>query len=66
MGAPNEEVPVKRTYEDRCMEEVRNLGPVRHRRKPIRFRDDDDGDVCLLVNSVMEEPRTIHEARMVL
>ena len=61
VGAPNEEAPAKRTYEDKFMEEVRNLGPVRQRRKPIRFRDDDDDD-CLLVNSVMEEPRTLHEA----
>ena len=46
------------------MEEVRNLGPVRQRSKPIRFRDDgdDDDDDCLLVNSVMEEPKTVHEA----
>ena len=43
------------------MEEVRNLGPVRERRKPSRFRDDDDDD-CLLVNSEMEEPKTVHEA----
>ena len=62
VGAPNEEAPVKRTYEDKFMEEVRNLGPVRQRRKPIRFRDCDDDDDCLLVNSVMEEPKTVHEA----
>ena len=61
-GAPNEEAPVERTYEDKFMEEVRNLGPVRQQSKPIRFRDDDDDDDCLLVNSVMEEPRTVHEA----
>ena len=61
MGAPNEEAPVKSTYEDKFMEEVRNLGPVRQRRKPIRFRDCDDDD-CLLVNSVMEEPKAVHEA----
>ena len=60
-GAPNEEAPVRRTYEDKFMEEVRNLGQVRQRSKPIRFRDDDDDD-CLLVNSVMEEPRTVHKA----
>ena len=29
VGAPNEEAPVKRTYEDKFMEEVRNLRPVR-------------------------------------
>ena len=64
VGAPNEEAPVKRTYEDKFMEEVRNLRPVRQRRKPNRFRDDydDDDDDCLLVNSVMEEPKTVHEA----
>ena len=62
VGAPNEEAPVKRTYEDKFMEEVRNLGPVRQRRKPIRFRDCDDDDDCLLVNSMMEEPKTVHEA----
>ena len=61
VGAPNEEAPVKRTYEDKFMEEVRNLTPVREWRKPRRFRDDDDDD-CLLVNSEMEEPKTVHEA----
>ena len=61
VGAPNEKAPVKRTYEDKLMEEVRNLGPVRERRKPSRFRDDDDGN-CLLVNSQMEEPKTVYEA----
>ena len=60
--APNEEAPVKRTYEDKFMEEVRNLGPVRERQKPSRFRDDGDDDDCLLVNSEMEEPKTVHEA----
>ena len=34
VGASNEEAPVKRTYEDKFMEEVRNLGPVREQRKP--------------------------------
>ena len=29
VGAPNEEAPVKRTYEDKFMEEVQNLGPIR-------------------------------------
>ena len=43
------------------MEEVRNLGQIRERRKRSRFRDDDDND-CLLVNSEMEEPKTAHEA----
>ena len=62
VGAPNEEAPVKRTCEDKFMEEARNLGPVKQRRKPSRFRDDDDDDDCLLVNSVMEEPKTVHEA----
>ena len=61
VGAPNEEAPVKRTYEDKFMEEVRELGPVRERRNPSRFRDNDDDD-CLLVNSEMEEPKTVHEA----
>ena len=65
VGVPTEEAPVKRTYEDKFMEEVRNLGPVRERRKPSRYRgddDDDDEDDCLLVNSGMEEPKTVHEA----
>ena len=37
VGAPNEEAPVKRTYKDKFMEEVRNLRPVKERRKPSRF-----------------------------
>ena len=41
VGAPNEEEPVKRTYEDKFMEEVQNLGPTRQRRKTSRFEDDD-------------------------
>ena len=61
VGVPNGEAPVKRAYEDKFMDEVRNLGPVREQRKPSRFRDDDDDD-CLLVNSEMEEPKTVHEA----
>ena len=32
VGAPNEEALVKRAYEDKFMEDVRNLGPVRERR----------------------------------
>jgi len=60
VGAPNEEAPVKRMYEDKFMEEVRNLGPLRQRKEPSRFRDD-DGD-CILVNSEVEEPKTVHEA----
>ena len=65
VGAPNEEAPpVKRTYEDKFMEEVRNRGPVREGRKPIRFPHDDDDDCLLviLVNSEMQEPKTVHEA----
>ena len=58
---PNEETSIKRTYEDKFMEEVQNLGKTRHRGKPSRFQDNDDDD-CLLVNSEMEEPRIIHEA----
>ena len=64
MGAPNAEVPkveapIKRNYEDVFMEEVRNLGPVRQRKKLSRFRDYDD---CLMVNSEIEEPKTVYEA----
>ena len=58
VGAPNEEAPVKRTYEETFMEEVQNLGPVRQRRMPSRFQDYD----CLLVNSEINEPKTVHEA----
>ena len=50
----NEEEPVRRTYEDAFMEEVRNLGPVRQRRMPSRFQDYD----CLFV----DDPGTVHEA----
>ena len=46
VGAPpreslSEEEPVRRTYQDAFMEEVRNLGPVRQRRMPSRFQDYD-------------------------
>ena len=63
MGAPprervNEEEPVRRTYEDAFMEEVRNLGPVRQRRMPSRFQDYD----CLFVDSKVDDPGTVHEA----
>ena len=63
VGAPprervNEEEPVRRTYEDAFMEEVRNLGPVRQRRMPSRFQDYD----CLFVDSKVDDPGTVHEA----
>ena len=61
VGAPNEEPPVKRTYEDKFMEDVQNFEAVRQRRKPSRFQDDDYDDDCLLVSSEMEEPKTVHE-----
>ena len=59
VGATNEEAPVKRTYEDLFMEQVRNLGPVRQRKRPNRFQDDDE---CLVTSSEIEEPKTVHEA----
>ena len=62
VGAPprkslSEEEPVRRTYEDALMEEVRNLGPVRQRRMPRRFQDYD----CLFVDSEVDDPGTVHE-----
>ena len=41
------------------MEQVRNLGPVRQRKWPSRFQDDDE---CLVTSSEIEEPKTVHEA----
>ena len=58
VGVPNEEAPVQRTYEDVFMEEVRNLPPVREQRMPSRFCDED----CLLVDSEIDEPKTVQEA----
>ena len=63
VGAPpreslSEEEPVRRTYEDAFMEEVRNLGPVRQRRMPSRFQDYD----CLFVDSEVDDPGKVHEA----
>ena len=58
VGVPNEEAPVQRTYEDVFMEEVRNLPPVRERRMPSRFCDED----CLLVDLEIDEPKTVQEA----
>ena len=58
VGVPNEEAPVRRTYEDVFMEEVRNLPPVRERRMPSKFGDED----CLLVDSEIDEPKTVQEA----
>ena len=63
VGAPpieslSEEEPVRRTYEDAFIEEVRNFGPVRQRRMPSRFQDYD----CLLVDSEIDDPSTVHEA----
>ena len=49
---------MRRTYEDLFMEEVRNLGPVRERRMPSRYQDHD----CLLADSEINEPNTVHEA----
>lgn len=53
-----EEEPVRRTYEDAFMEEVRNLGPVRERRMPNKFQDYD----CLFFDSEIANPDTVHEA----
>lgn len=58
MGVPNEEEQVQRTYEDVFMEEIQNLPPVRERRMPSRFCDKD----CLLVDSGIDEPKTVQEA----
>ena len=58
VGAPREERRVRGTFEETFMEEVRNLGPVRERRVPSRYRDDD----CLLVDSEIDEPKTVHKA----
>ena len=58
VGVPNKEAPVRRTYEDVFMEEVRNLPPVRERRMPSKFGDED----CLLVDSEIDEPKTVQEA----
>ena len=58
VGAPNEEEPVNRTYEDKFMEEVQNLGPTRQRRKPSRFEDDN----WIFVSSEIDEPNTVQEA----
>ena len=58
VGVPNEEAPVQRTYEDVFLEEVRNLPSVRERRMPSRFCDED----CLLVDSEIDEPKTVQEA----
>ena len=40
------------------MKEVRKLGPVRKRRMPSRFQYYD----CLLADSEIDEPSTVHEA----
>ena len=40
-GRVNEEEPVRRTYEDAFMKDVRNIGPVRQPRIPSRFQDYD-------------------------
>ena len=55
--ALKDETPFER-YEDAFMEEVRNLPPVRERRMPRRFCDKD----CLLVDSDIDEPKTVQEA----
>ena len=40
------------------MEELRNLPPVRERKMPSRFFDED----CPLVDSEINESKTVHEA----
>ena len=57
VGAPREGGRVRGTFKETFMEEVRNLGPVRVRRVPSRYRDDD----CLLVDSEIDEPKTVCE-----
>ena len=41
------EEPAKKTYEDAFMEKVQGIGPIRQRKIPTRFQDED----CLVVNS---------------
>ena len=53
---PNEEAPVQRTYE--LFSWKKFLPPVRERRMPSRFCDED----CLLVDSEIDEPKTVQEA----
>ena len=51
----------ERTYEDKFMTEVRNLGPVRERKAPLRFQD----EICNMVfplTSEVDEPKTVDEA----
>ena len=65
VGAPplqhEEDAPVQRTYEDAFMEEVRNLRPIRERKLPTRYKDEE----CLAVNSLtanIDEPESVKEA----
>lgn len=58
----NVEAPVRReTYEDAFMEQVRQLGPVRQRRAPNKYADED----CLLTDSLtsdIDEPKSVEDA----
>ena len=61
VGERSKARPLRRTYEDSFMEEVRNLRGERERRKPRRFEDDD----CMraeLLTSEIDEPKSLHEA----
>ena len=61
VGERSKARPLRRTYEDSFMEEVRNLREERERRKPRRFEDDD----CMraeLLTSEIDEPKSLHEA----
>ena len=57
----NDRVPNVRTYEDLFMENVRNLGPVRQRRVPSRFRDVASPAMESLTSEI-DEPRGVQDA----
>ena len=62
-------VGVKPTYEETFMEQVKNLGPERSKRGPLRYRETETVNVvreeCLVTDSLIadiDEPRTLKQA----
>ena len=57
----NARAPNLRTYEDLFMENVRNLGPVRQRKVPGRFRDEASPATESLTLEI-DEPNGVQDA----
>ena len=55
------EPPIRKTYKDSFMEDVRNLGQTRERKMPHRFREDAYQVAESLISDI-DDPKSVNEA----